>query len=295
MEADLVSMIRERLQSASFSFELLGAVIFGSYAAGKATNQSDLDLLVVGSGLRQKRQHRTAQIGELKRILPEVPLDVSLVTPEEASSNFSNHNPLFLDIAEDGVLLIDKEGLLARMIEETRRYVRARGITRMEGGWRFPVKAGAATYLSRVSNQDFARGMMNDAGRDLSIGNQLLESAYYDKAVYHFQQSVEKGAKAVLIAFGVFQKSHVVGKALRDILRELRVPEKWRESLARLATISEDLEPEHSLSRYPGIVNDTLWIPSEEYSREDAESAASRAKAAVDIAQLFLVDWFGQT
>ena len=295
MEADLTRYIRERLRSTKLSFDVLGAVIFGSHVSGKATAQSDLDLLVVGSGLPSKRHHRSRQIGEIKRILPEVPLDVSLLTPEETYSNFSNHNPMFLDIAEDGVLLIDHADSLARLIEDTRRYVRASGITRIEGGWRFPVRTGAATYLSKVSNADFARGMMKDASRDLAVGRQLLEAAFYDKAVYHFQQSVEKAVKAVLIAFGVFQKSHVVGKALRDLLRESRIPEKWRERLSDVAAISEDLEPEHSLSRYPGIVNDTLWIPSEEYSQEDAEAAAARAQRAMELAQPFLDDWFSRT
>ena len=294
MDAKLADCIREQLRAAKLSFELLGAIVFGSFAAGNATAESDLDLLVIGTGLPLKRHQRARQIGEIRRTLPDLPLDISLMTPDETYCNFTNHNPLFLDIAEDGLLLIDQGGSLARVMEETRQYIRARGIMRIEGGWRFPVRTGAATYLSKVSNEDFARCMITDACRDLAIGSQLLQAAFYDKAVYHFQQSVEKAVKAVLIAFGVFQKSHVVGKVLRDLLRESRIPEKWPEALSEVAAISEDLEPEHSLSRYPGIVNDSLWIPSEEYTREDADTAATRAGKALEIAQQFLDDWFGQ-
>jgi hypothetical protein len=37
-------------------------------------------------------------------MFPKIPLDVLLLTQEEVVSNFRNHNPLFLDIAEEGFL-----------------------------------------------------------------------------------------------------------------------------------------------------------------------------------------------
>ena len=294
MEPDLIGQIGDKLQEARLSFEVIGSVIFGSFAGGKATGESDLDLLVVGLGLPEKLHRRARQIAEIKRTLPDLPLDVSLLTQEETFCNFANHNPLFLDIAEDGILLFDRDGTLAEAMQETRQYVRERGITRIDGGWRFPVEPGVPTYLSRVSTQDFARGRVIDSTRDLAIGRRLVQDAFYDKAVYHFQQSAEKAVKAVLIALGVFQKSHLAGKALRDVLREPRVPGIWQAPLLQAAAISEELEPEHSLSRYPGIVNDALWLPSEEYTQEDAEAAGIKAGKALEIAQGFMEVWFAR-
>jgi len=293
--AAIARRIQEALETTKVSFALTGAVLFGSAATARAAADSDVDLLVVGRGLPVKRHRRAREIAEVKRLLPGVPMDVLLLTPEEVESNFRNHNPLFLDIAEDGILILDREGILARAIQETRRYVGERGIARTDQGWRFPVELGVPTLLSKVSNWDFARGMLGDAERDRRIGERLLEDGFYDKAVYHYQQAVEKAVKAVLIVLGIFQKTHLVGAVLREVVQHgERLTERWREPLLEAAGISEELEPEVSLSRYPGIVNDALWLPSEEYGRDDAEAAAAKAAKAVTIAERFVKDWFAE-
>lgn len=58
------------------------------------------------------------------------------------------------------------------------------------------------------------------------------------------------------------------------------------------AEISESLEPEVSLSRYPGIIDDTLWLPSEEYEEVDATNAMKKSEKVLDIARRFTNDWF---
>lgn len=292
---DIVHRLEETLRNAKLSYQMVGAILFGSFATGKATLHSDVDLLVVGRGLPSKRHRRTREIIEIKRLLPDVPVDILLLTPEEVQSNFVNHNPLFLDIAEDGILLRDREGTLAKAMRETRHYIRERGILRTEQGWRFPVEPGVPTYLSKVSNQDFAWGMLKDAERDLRIGERLSEDTFHDKAVYHFQQAAEKAVKALLIALGVFQKTHLVGAVLRKVAQETQVPERWRGPLLEAASISEELEPEVSLSRYPGIINDALWLPSEEYTEEDAEAARAGAAKVSAIAKEFIEDWFARS
>jgi HEPN domain-containing protein/predicted nucleotidyltransferase len=294
--AAIARRVQEALETAKLSFALAGAVLFGSSATARAAAHSDVDLLVVGRGLPLKRQRRCREIVEIKQWLPGVPLDVLLLTPEEVESNFRNHNPLFLNIAEDGVVLLDREGTLARAIEATRRYVRERGIVRTDQGWRFPVEVGMPTLLSRVSNRDFAWGMLRDAERDRRIGERLLEDGFYDKAVYHFQQAVEKAVKAALIGLGIFQKTHLVGAVLREVtLEEKRVPAQWKDPLLEAARLSEELEPEVSLSRYPGIIDDALWLPSEEYGRDDAEAAGAKATKALAVAGGFVKDWFAES
>jgi HEPN domain-containing protein/predicted nucleotidyltransferase len=289
--AELIHHVAAVLEVAKLSFRLTGAILFGSTARDEATAGSDVDLLAVAEELPPKCHRRARQIGEIKQLFPGVPLDVLLLTPDEVRSNFANHNPLFLDIAEDGTLLLDN-GTLSEAMRETRQYVRARGIIRTPQGWRFPVERGAPTYLSKVSNRDFAFGMLKDAEPDLEIGRRLLEEKYYDKAVYHFQQTAEKGVKGALIALGVLQKTHFVGAVLRQTATEERVPEQWRPRLAEAASLSEELEPDMSLSRYPGIIDDTLWLPSEEYTDEDARAAALKAARALTIVQDFVQDWF---
>jgi HEPN domain-containing protein len=136
--------------------------------------------------------------------------------------------------------------------------------------------------------------MALDARRDFEIGLTLLGAGYFDKAVYHFQQSVEKGIKAVLITQGVFQKTHFVGSIMEGMIDDVDASEETRERLNEMARIAKNIEPEVSLSRYPGIINDTLWLPYKEYSREDAQEAMEKANRALEIAEEFLTDWFSK-
>jgi len=75
----------------------------------------------------------------------------------EVESNFRNHNPLFLDMAEEGIVLIEDHWWLENLLTETRDYVRQRGIKKTENGWIFPVERGVPTYLSQHRREDICR------------------------------------------------------------------------------------------------------------------------------------------
>ena len=291
----LTEHIRQVLAQSAASlkgFTITGAIVFGSVARGVQSKDSDADLLAVAESLHPRRNRRGGQIAQVKSMFPKIPLDVLLLTQEEVFSNFRNHNPLFLDIAEEGIIILDKDDFLKDLISEAKTYIRTRGIKRFGDGWVFPVKKGVAVPLSGVTNRDFAESMGLDARRDYEIGLTLTKGGYFDKAVYHFQQSVEKAVKAVLISQGVFQKTHFVGSILEGMINEMDASEASKERLKELARISINIEPEVSFSRYPGIINDALWLPYKEYSREDAEEAMDKENIALKVAEDFLADWF---
>lgn len=292
VQVDNALLIKIRESLSQSKLPLVGAIIFGSRIKGTATASSDIDLMIVGRGINVKLHRRGEEIVHIKKALPGLPLDILLLTPQEVESNFRNHNPLFLDIAEEGVILIDDHRRLESLIEETREYIKQKGIKKTDQGWIFPVMRGIPTYLSKVSNKDFSLAMIKDGERDYKIGLDLTNSKYYDKAVYHFQQSVEKSLKSILIAMGIFQRTHFVGEALREKISEKIVPVEWREELVKLAEISEGIEPEINLSRYPGIIDDHLWLPFEEYEKEDAEKAGEKAVYVLTAAKKFMEDWF---
>ena len=197
---EMITAIKHALETSRFPFAVSGAVLFGSHANNSFTPDSDIDLLVVAENINPKLHRRKKEMLALKRSLPVKPLDLLLLTPDEVISNFTNHNPLFLDIAEDGIIITDSENFLSDLIEETRKYIQVRGIKRIKDGWQFPVAYRAATALSGVSNKDFVEAMLKDGERDFSIGKNLLRDEFFDKSVYHFQQSVEKCIKSVLVA-----------------------------------------------------------------------------------------------
>jgi len=83
-----------------------------------------------------------------------------------------------------------------------------------------------------------------------------------------------------------------VGGILIDKLKEAEIEKEWKEKLLHIAAISNEIEPEVTWSRYPGIDNDTLWIPSEEYTSEDAEQIKDKCEVAVNTVREFLEWWF---
>lgn len=292
IDAKIFRQIREELSPGRLPYTLIGAAAYGSRVRDDYNAESDFDLLVVASGIHPKRQRRGEEILLLKKLLPPAPFDILLLTPEEASANFRNHNPLFLDIATEGIILFDSDNFLENLMEETKDYLENSEIRKIEGGWVFPVKPGEPTYLSKVSNKDFSYAMLRDGERDLAIGKKLIEETFFDKAVYHFQQAVEKFITSILIALGIFGKTHFVGKMLREHVEKGDVPERWKQDLLEAANISESIEPEVTLSRYPGIMEDSLWLPCEEYEKEDSDKALRKAEKVLSIAKHFIDDWF---
>jgi len=128
-------------------FSVTSAVLFGSVARETQTKNSDADLLVVAEGLNARRNRRGARAAQIKSLFPKIPLDILLLTREEVISNFRNHNPLFLDIAVEGLILLDPEDFLSGLMSETKNYIRTKGIRRFGDGWIFPVRKGVAVPL----------------------------------------------------------------------------------------------------------------------------------------------------
>jgi len=173
MDNDFLQVISDILRNTSFPFRVTAAVAFGSRVRGEATPYSDFDLLIVAEGIPAKLHRRGEEICLIKKSLSLYPVDILLLTEREVRSNFSNHNPLFLDIAEDGRIVLDTEGFLQGLMAATRGYIKQRGIQKIHGGWLFPVEYGAASPLSKVSNKHFAQAMLTDAERNYAIGKRL--------------------------------------------------------------------------------------------------------------------------
>jgi hypothetical protein len=129
---------------------LLGArlwslVLFGSVARGTAGPASDVDLLAVIEDLpRSLRDRRRVLLDEwtrTRRVHAVAPVEWNLVikTPAEAVS----HSPIYLDMVEDGILLVDRDGFFARVLDAMRARMRALGSRRVflpDGSWYWDLK-----------------------------------------------------------------------------------------------------------------------------------------------------------
>ena len=292
----MIEKIKEKIIEGiqNVPIKIISVVVFGSLAKGKYTIDSDIDLLVVANNISDKRNRRHQEIVSIKSKIYKIGLtfDILLLNSNECISNFRNHNPLFLDIAEEGIIIWDKENLVDCLIKETKEYIIKKKIKKIEEGWEYPIIDRIPTCLSKVSNKDFALAMLNDGKRDFEIGRKLTDDVFYDKAVYHFQQSIEKAVKAVLICFGVYKKTHFIGETLLNEVENRKVNIEWKEKLITISNLSIEIEPEITWSRYPSIDNDTLWIPYEEYTNDDALGFQEKRKSVVHIAENFIDWWF---
>lgn len=272
--------------------DVAGIIVFGSFARG--SRYRDLDLLVVVDRLDKPPLERKDEILAIcRQISLSLPIDLLLVSVEECKAGFEAHLPLFLDIAFDGRVLYDT-GVLRTLIQDTRRYVQQRGITRTPtGGWRFPVAWRRSTPLSSLGNRDWANIWLNEAHRDLKAAQSLFECMLFDKCVTHCQQAAEKAGKAVLACFGVFEKTHYIASSLERESASQSIGE-WLDQLRTLATLTRRMEPAVTLSRYPGMFLGVLWLPHEQYDETKAREFLTQARQALDIARDFVNWWFHQ-
>ncbi len=264
-----------------------GIALFGSFVRGKEFR--DIDILIVLEKIDKSRIERIKDIAGIKHAL-DFPADILLLSKEECTNNFMNHNPLFLDIATEGEIIHDSD-FLGKLMGETRLEIKKKKIRKELSRWIFPVKERVATPLSEITNKDWANYWLEDSERDLKAAGSLMRDEIYEKAVYHCQQAVEKTVKAILICFGAYEKTHYVGNILRKEAERRDLKEYSRE-LKEVIKTAEELEPHVSLSRYPGISGDEVWLPSREYSKEIAESAFRDAQKTLMIGNNFVKWWF---
>lgn len=92
----------------SLDGDLLSVILYGSYAEGRETQYSDIDLLVIlnkeFSGWREKRQMEVSLRKEFSSIAPVSP---RIMTEKEFLSAFENYDPLVLNVLSSGKALYD--------------------------------------------------------------------------------------------------------------------------------------------------------------------------------------------
>jgi len=128
---------------------LMSVVLFGSVARGDASPTSDIDLLIVIENLpagqfARKRQLAGADAAfeeHLERAVSaglETRLARIVRTPSEAKRPI----PLYLDLTEDAVILYDRDGFFARVLEGVRVSLNRLGARRIRQGrtWYWDLK-----------------------------------------------------------------------------------------------------------------------------------------------------------
>jgi predicted nucleotidyltransferase len=146
MIEEITNQITQKISSSPIT--IISAVIYGSWTRKEQTKDSDVDILLISNDINPKRQRRGKEIASIKgHLFFGYPFDILLLTPEECISNFENHNPLFLDIASEGIILKDTEDFIKNLMDETKRYIVQKGLIKHPDGWSYPVLFREATLL----------------------------------------------------------------------------------------------------------------------------------------------------
>lgn len=129
-------------------------------------------------------------------------------------------------------------------------------------------------------NQTLAQSYLLKATKRLKVLDVLLEEEAYSDVVREAQELVELALKGILRQLGVEPpKQHDVGWLVVEF--KDRLPAEVSSQVERLARISKWLRKEREFSFY----GDVDFIPTEEYTKEDAERAKRDAFFVVSMAQ----------
>jgi predicted nucleotidyltransferase len=121
---------------------LIAVVLFGSVARGETSSHSDIDLLVIASGLPESRLARQLcleraddllepRLQALRRQGILTGFSPLLKTPQEAA----RLTPLyFVDLLQDALILYDREGFFSAVLERLRASFQRLGTRRVKRG-----------------------------------------------------------------------------------------------------------------------------------------------------------------
>lgn len=127
-----IEELKERI-IAYYGERLVSVVIYGSLATGRATSESDIDMLLIVEGLHKRKMKRIEEfIDNVEEKIEHIPHYISPIikTPEEASHG----SPLFLDMVYDSIILYDRDDFFKHILDKLRKRLKELGSKRVFKG-----------------------------------------------------------------------------------------------------------------------------------------------------------------
>ena len=198
-------------------FAPLQVILFGSYAYGTPTEDSDVDLLVVMEIPEIETRSHAVEIRQ--RIPRRFPMDVLVRSPEEIAYRISYNDWFLREITEKGEVLYGPDNLFTKILERKRdsmNHLTLEWIKKAEGDY-------DAIKLHRQ-----------------------VESPNFDIICFHAQQCIEKYLKAWLQEADIrFSKTHDLESLLDLIVPTISAWNAWSVDFSTISDHAVDF-------RYPG-------------------------------------------
>lgn len=101
----LPPQVREVVEAIQNKYRPERIILFGSYAWGQPTRDSDVDLFIVKATLEPPRQRRTRLRMLIQREKRGLPVDLLVYTPSEVDERLAMADPFVEQILREGVVL----------------------------------------------------------------------------------------------------------------------------------------------------------------------------------------------
>ena len=206
-------------------FTPLQVILFGSYAYGTPTEDSDVDLLVVMDIPKSEYRNKALEIQQ--RIPSRFSIDVLVRSPEEIAYRVSYNDWFLREITEKGDFLYGSDAY--NNIEN---------------------RQGTPNAFKKEQDcmNPLALEWIEKAEEDYNMA-QLAQQAsrpFHNSICFHAQQCIEKYLKAWLQEANVtVPRTHDLGELLALIVPTLPAWSQWQADLKRITEYAVD-------SRYPG-------------------------------------------
>lgn len=136
-----------------------------------------------------------------------------------------------------------------------------------------------------TQNTDIAKAYLIEANNDFDVVSLLIENKKFSAATYHAQQSIEKLLKACLAAeskIGIY-KHEIFSFFLNEFKDKID-----NTTMAKLEDAVIPLEENWAISRYPDWSVKPIWIPSQQFTLDNAIMSETRMRTVFEILIPFL-------
>lgn len=246
-----IDALRVRLAPALERAGVLRAYVIGSVATGRATEESDIDLLVVAESDKPMR-HRHADFGEVRKAC-EWPADVFPYTPEEVREAVGARRRFVVQALAEGVQIFER----GTQLYAFDRLVREAAITEERGEY----WAGEGIEW------------IDGAGGDLAAARLLFGNGMFALACFNAHQAAEKALKGLAYHRGDRRvREHSLEVLLEMLVRDYPQIEPYRGDVERM-------DPYYANTRYP---NAPVPRTRGSFTEEEARAALGGAEALLD-------------